>query len=144
MKKIISIVGFILFLFAFTVVSEAKPIYLPIRIGFGAKWSIVFGDCEPGWGVCLSIKGPSTTQYAGYDPEIDKIIVKISKSDPAVKNFTSSFVLREDSPVDPGFVKGMTNFKPVSAGQNVYIKSGTYKVSEADGFMLCYLDYYIK
>ena len=46
--------------------SAPRPWYVRIKIGFLAKWSIVMAECDPGWGICLSLDEGSGQNFLGW------------------------------------------------------------------------------
>jgi len=141
MKKVLvfSIVGILLF-FGIIAQSQARPLYISIRIGFFAKWSIAIGDCKPGWGICISIPNGPVQNYLGYDSETGKLYLKILKSDPIAKNITQGILeVKEDSPINPKVIQNMTNFK--NKYKTLEIKKGIYKVFEEDDYFITEINY---
>jgi hypothetical protein len=149
MKKIIY------FLFALTIVTvlcppdlNAKPIFIRIKLGIFAKWSITFnGNCEDGKGLCLAFGGntsnpESNPTFFGYDDETNVFSIKISKQWGNAKSFAeSSFEIGEDSPVDPKLIENLSNFK--YKGKVVVIKKGIYKVIDDGDYYLLNPDYFV-
>jgi hypothetical protein len=126
--------------------ASSRPFWIKFKIGILAKWSITFdGGCDPGWGLCLAL-GPDPNpepNFVGYDNDVDKFYIRISQNYPQAKDFSNDYYeLKEDSPIDPKLISGMTNFK--LKGQYVVLKKGNYKVQKDGGYYLIGFDYYQK
>jgi len=146
MKKILFVVIGILMLGTIIPTNlDAKPIWVKFKIGLFAKWSITTtGDCEDGWGLCLTIQdGPIVPNSLGYDEETNKFYLKISKTFSEAKVFSQGFYeIKEDSPVDPKLIREFRNFN--SQGKKVVIKKGTYKIIEEGDYYVMGVDYYLQ
>jgi hypothetical protein len=128
---------------------NAKPIFIKLRLGIFAKWSITFnGDCEDGKGLCLAFGGKTTNpeigpNFFGYDEETNKFYLKISKQWENAKLFSEgTFDIVEDSPVDPKLIENFSNFR--IKGKSVFIKKGIYKISDQGDCYLLAADYYLQ
>jgi hypothetical protein len=144
MKKILALLVVLFFVGIFTPTkADAKPFYIKVRIGFLAKWSVTLGDCKDGWGVCLSFKPDGHSNFAGYDEEVDKIVIKVEKSNPIGTEINQGFFeLKEDSPIDPKVVELMTNLK--SQNKILIIKKGNYSVTEESQYYIIGFNYYFQ
>jgi hypothetical protein len=145
MKKLLIVIGTILLILALNLQSHAieKPIYVNIKIGFFAKWSVTIGDCKTGWGICISLNPVQGQNYIGYDEETDKFYIKVGRTDPASKDFNrGAFELKEDSPIDPKVLTSFANSK--WQGKVVTLKKGIYQVSENDGYYEVNINYYLQ
>ncbi len=147
MKKITSILlATIMILLLASSHASSKPIWLKFKIGIFAKWSITFnGTCDDGWGLCLAFSPDPNPEpnYIGYDKDFDKFYLRISENYSHAKYFSNdSYELKEDSPIDPKLIAGMTNF--TLKGQYVVIKKGNYKVLKEGGYYIIGFDYYQK
>jgi hypothetical protein len=142
MKKTYSIIALIIVMTFSGLSSQAIPFYLKVKIGFLAKWSIVVGECEPGWGICIALPAKAASNgFLGYDDQTDQMIVKVSKTDVSMtKEISDLLSIKEDSPIDPR----ITEQYPKLRGKTVYIKAGTYKVIADGEYFLSYVNYYIK
>lgn len=122
--------------------SFAKPFYIGFRMGFFAKWQIVFDECEDGKGICLipgSSNNPDNAQL-GYDAATaDIFYLKISvKNTPMKLGPGENFVLQEDSPINPKLIKKFESFKNPD-NKLVYLKKGTYPVRvEGDSYVIVF------
>ncbi len=147
MKKMISIliVTFaMLVTFLIPAEADARPFYIKVRIGFLAKWSVVLGECKPGWGICLSLNFDHTTlNQLSYDNETEKLTVMIHVNDPLAKNLQSGYLeIKEDSPVDPQLISQIQNFR--QKDKTVVIKAGKYRVLREGDYLTTALEYYVK
>jgi hypothetical protein len=146
MKKVLFAVIGILILGAIMPVNlDAKPIYLKVKLGIFAKWSVSFsGHCEDGGGLCIAFGGTDGPQnFFGYDDESNKCILKISKEFSDARVFSNgTYTLNEDSPIDPKITNQFGNFN--SQGKKVGIKKGTYKVSDERDYYIIAFEYYLQ
>jgi hypothetical protein len=143
MKRNMILAGLMIFLVSLMPAeTNAKPVYIKIRIGFFAKWSIALGDCKPGWGICISIPmAPTGSQNSfGYDEVTKKCILKVAKTDPAVTGLAQgSFELKEDSPVDPRVISQLSDFP--DKNKTITLRKGSYRVMEDGDYYLVAFDY---
>ena len=127
---------------------NAKPIWLKIKLGFFAKWSITFnGNCEDGMGVCVAfgdnLNTSSNQNFFGYDDATNKFSIKISKQWASAKSLSSgTFEIGEDSQADPKLIENIPNF--INKGKNVFIKKGIYKVTDEGDYYLLTPEYYVQ
>jgi hypothetical protein len=149
MKKIVAVVIALLLTGIFVPAKvDAKPLWVKLKIGIFAKWSITFtGNCDDGKGLCLTFGGNaapgSTPNFFGYDDEMDKFYIKVFKQWGSAKPFSNStFEVQEDSQVDPKLIENMSNFKFNT--KKVIIKSGIYPVSDEQEFYIMPVDYYLE
>jgi len=147
MKKMISILVVtcaMLVTFLIPAEADARPFYLKVRIGFLAKWSVVFGDCQPGWGLCLSLSTDHTVlNQLSYDDETDQFSVMIHKNDPLAKNMQNGYLeIKEDSPVDPQLIGQFPNFR--LKDKTVVIKAGKYRVLREGDYLTAAVGYFIR
>ena len=126
--------------------ASSKPIWIKVKVGIFAKWSITTnGDCDSGWGVCLALNPDPNPEpnFIGFDKDIDKFYLKIAENYSQANYFSNDlYELKEDSPIDPRLIGKMTNFN--LKGQYVVIKKGNYKVLRDNGFYIIEFDYYQK
>lgn len=120
-----------------------RPFYWKIRVGFLAKWQVTFGECDPSWGICLSLADGDSQDYLGFDNDTDEFILKFNKTSNGADNLaTGTFELKEDSPVDPRVTKQFPN---VIAKDKIYVlKKGSYKVVSDGGYYFVRFKYYIQ
>jgi hypothetical protein len=145
MKKVFVILSAILLMTIITneTFANPKPWYIKIRIGLLAKWSIVLGDCQPGWGLCISIEDGSGQNYLGFEKDNNKFNLRITKSAPEARNLTSGVLeVQEDSPIDTKVISQFQNFSKTD--KIVVIKKGTYKVLDDGDYLLIPVDYYLQ
>ena len=144
MKKFISILA-ICAIFIGTLISndaQARVIYLKVRIGFLAKWSITLGDCKDGWGICLSFNLDNSGQnQVGYDNETNLFYLKVLKSSPGAKYMNQGYLeIKEDSQVDQKLLAEFPNFN--RDNKSVFIKAGNYPIFEEGNYYVTAIYYY--
>jgi hypothetical protein len=146
MKKLIAMISMLLLLGVMVNTANAKPILIGgIKI-YWAKWSVTFGDCMDGKGLCFDIvigSSPSSQNFFGYDPETEKVILKVNKNEPEARRLNSpTYTLEEDSPVNPRITGKLTEIK--ANGKLVVLKKGTYKILDDGAFYTLNIDYYLQ
>jgi len=128
--------------------TQARPFYIGgIKIAVRAKWSITFGDCQDGHGICIAIfvgEGSAAPDlFIGYDRDTDKINVKVGKRERLSGSFSNgTFELPEDSPVDPAVIKKLPNFPRID--RTVMIRRGSYKVTGEGDYYIVSFDYFLQ
>lgn len=147
MKKMISVLAVTLVMLGAMLIpneASARPWYLKVRIGFFAKWSVVLGDCKPGWGICLSFSTDAGgMNQLSYDDETNKLTVMIHKDDPLVRNIQNGYIeVKEDSQVDPKLIAQFPNFR--MKDKELYVKAGKYRTLREGDYLVAALEFYLK
>ena len=150
MKKMYSLVSVLMvcLLVSLSGETQARPMYIGgIKLAIRAKWAITLGDCKDGHGICLSIFiGEGSTApdiFVGYDRDTDKIYLKIGKKEKESAYFSGgTYEVQEDSPVDPGVIRKMSNFPRYD--RTVVIRKGIYKVADDGNYYIVAFDYYLQ
>jgi hypothetical protein len=145
MKKIILTSSLMALLFLSSLVANAKPILIAGIQIYWAKWSITLGDCQDGKGLCVKVltTGIKPDNFLGYDPETDKIILRISKKEQEAGHIIqSNLTIEEDSPIDPNIAGKLIGLK--TGGKLVVLKRGIYMGADDGQYYTFSIPYYLK